>query len=296
MLPAYVAKKAFEKFTGAGQRRYEDVETYKKRVLRRRLAMGAVSLSAALGVFAGAHNGNAERVEYSAEAGKARVTYIDRQLSKISIIGFETNVDNVKAKAVEHNRPLGDALPLDLWREMTVDHFSVTSELCMDAGSRKIEKTEEPNGKTSLRVVINPERDMYVCSRENLGQTPTETIDGSVNALIKDGITNIERTFNKTSDEAKKANAIWATLGQAARTAAEITVNKKCAPLVFGVTQADAKRLIADGLRRDDNEVIEVDFTAGPSGDVKLTGQSDAGECTVPASVARGKDERATRN
>lgn len=315
MIQAYVAKKAYETLTGSGRRQEESVAEYKRRIRRRRTSVGTVALMASLGIFAGAHNVKEDRIDYSVEAGgEAKVTYIDRDYSKISVIAFEALVDGVKTKAIETNRPLGDAVVLDLWRELALSNYGVTGSLCMDAGSLRVAKIEEPNGYTHFRAEVNPERDMYVCSHENKNITPTETIDGSVNALIKDGLTNVERTWNKTSDEAKKVNAIWATLGQAARTAAEITVNKECGPLVFDATKDDAKRLIADGLRRDDSEVIEVVYTVNANGEVKLTGQSDldatieqrkaegikftdgSGKCTLPASVAGGGDERAKRS
>lgn len=317
MIQGYVAKKTFDKLSGAGQRREESVSEYKRRIRNRRAAMGGLAIMTALGAFAGAHNGKADQIHYSVEApAEAKVTYVDRNSSKISIIAFNAIVGGVKTKAVDPNRPLGGAVVLDLWRELTLNNYGVKGSFCMDAGSRQIAKIEEPDGRIHYRVEVNPERDMYVCSQEDKSITPDEPIDGSLNALIGDGLTNVERKLVKDSAEAKKQNAIWAKLGQVARTVAEITVNKKCAPIIFKAIEPDAKRLIADGFRREKDEQIDVAFTANADGEVKITGQSDldkiseqykaegiditaigdAGECTLPASVAGGKDERPQQN
>lgn len=317
MIEAYVAKKTIGRLTGAERRRNESVPEYKRRIRNRRMAIGGATVMAALGVFAGAHNEKPDHVTYSVEgAAEAKVTYVDRNSSQISVVAFDAIVGGVKTKAVDTNRPLGDLAVLDLWRALTLNNYGVEGSFCMDAGSRQIAKIEEPDGRIHYRVEINPERDMYVCSQEDKSVQPDELIDGSLNALISDGLTNVERKLVKDSAEAKKQNAIWAKLGQVARAAAEITVNKKCAPIIFKAVEPDVKRLIADGFRREKDEQIDVVLTANTDGEVKITGQSDldeiskqykaegidiaavgeAGTCTLPASVAGGKDERAKQS
>lgn len=292
-----------EHLSGGRRRADEDMEAYTSRRKNRRRTIGAATTLLAVGLFSGLHNGPADKREVTAEGGKATVTYIDRHLSQIDVLGFETRVDGASATSVEENRPFG--VNLDLVRSLKLSNYMVKSALCMDASDRKIAEITEPDGRVHYRVEINPEQDMSVCSKKDMSIVPTELPGGSWNAQVGDGLTNIS---GPDSDQAKKEAAIKAEMRQAAEIAAIDTVNKKCAPLVFNQEKDTVATLIADGLRRNNSEQIEVVYTTDAKGQVTLTGKSDldgiiaqqavngvkindrnggtAGECTVPANVA----------
>lgn len=297
------AFKVAEHLAGGHRRDDENIEAYKTRLKNRRRTIGAATTLLAVGLFSGLHNGPADKREVTAEGGKATVTYIDRHLSKIYVLGFETRVDGASATSVEENRPLG--MNLDLVRSLKLSNYMVKSALCMDAGDRKIEEITEPDGRVHYRIEINPEQDMAVCSEKDLSVVPTEVPGGSWNAQVGDGLTNVG---GPDSDAAKKEIAIKAEMRQAAEIAAIDTVNKRCAPVVFDQEKDAVATLIADGLRRNSSEVIDVVYTANANGKVVLSGKSDldgivagqavngvtindrnggtAGECTVSANAA----------
>lgn len=314
----YAAKKSVEMFGSAvmgNKERYRNDPDYRN---YRRLLVGGVAIGTSLGLVAGANNtAITETVTNSVESGEATVQYIDRTLSEQHVIGFTTKVDGAYAEQVIERRGWFDIELPDLTNGVTVDNYVVNSSLCFDGGDKRIKETTQPDGERHYEVRIDP-ADINVCSK----QDPNELSVPTPSASWAENINNMDNDFKRmlkdnldlpiSDNTIIEENELKAELIQAAQNKALYQVNTECAPEVFEETQDDIAELIAEDVKRSDDETVEVIFDVDADGEVKISGQSELdeffetkvaagwnmnpgtlGDCEIPETVLEGEDERA---
>ncbi len=282
----------------------------------RNLLVGGLAIGSLAGVISGVHNvGASEVVEKTAKGAEATVTSIDYKFSRQEVIGFTAEADGASASdVIKRTGPFGVPLP-DIEAGMRVDDYGVVGALCFDSKSKKIEETTYSNSdKRHLKVEIDP-ADIRVCTKQDMSIQALMTPTGNIIEFINNASDDINRALGVNGDSVQKENAKKSELVQDAQRMALYTINSKCGPLVFEAAKDEMKQLIADDLRRTENETVEVVFKVGSKGEVAITGQSDLdvqikkmqeqgrkldagsiGECKLPQSVIRGEDERPKSN
>jgi hypothetical protein len=201
-------------------------------------------------------------VEMSVNGGTAEVFDV-RPTSEHHVIGFKTKVDNITAERKETNRKALDLVPLpDIIANVRMDDFVVDSDLCFEGGQKSVKEYKVGNvDHVDYEVDL---ADLRVCSAEAVNYTPKVHHDGNWIQNMNDADAELGKIGGngESTDTIRKSNEIKETVRKLAENAALLTVNRKCAPLVFDATKEEFKELVAKDIARP-GEVVHVTFKEG---------------------------------
>lgn len=250
-------------------------ETIKRRATK--IGAGVLLSSAAVtGIYAHSLNKPDEQHTVTMDGGVGTVKNINRNMIELHLIGFQTEVDEVRVEDRQGDRKaLGIPLP-DITHELVVSDRLIDSNLCITGGKKDMTETVV-DGVKHVEYVLDP-ADISICSRESVNSLAISAEDGNWITNINDASDALSKLGKGGADHAgnaalDKANRQRSAMAQIARNLALQTVNTKCGPKVFELTKQDALNRIEDALGRED-EVFTATFPDGLK-DIAIEGKSE---------------------